>query len=110
VERHQESRLLTLQVVLLAFFGGFLIDVLASSVYDLLVSIESQLTAQVTVLRMGIVLTSIIVLIIIFWVLRKQLLRYKPPQPILSFLVTPEDTMPFLQESEFQSIEEYLKG
>jgi len=109
IERHQERRLLNLQVVLLAFIGGFLIDVLASSVYDLLVSINSQLTFKVIITPVSICFTSIIILVAVFLVLRRQFLQYKPSQPILGFRITPEDTKPFLEESVFHSIVEYLE-
>lgn len=106
IERHQERKLLTFQIVFLAFVGGFFLNVLASSVYDLLVSISSQQTFQVTILPSAI---SLICLAVIFLVLWRQLSRYKPPQPILALSIIPEDTMPFLQESEYQSIIEFLE-
>jgi hypothetical protein len=109
IERHQERKLLTWQIILLAFIGGFLLNVLASSVYDFLVSSTSALTFQQIILPTVISLASIGSLIVVFVVLWRQLLNYKPPQPVLSLSIAPEDTSPFLQEAEFRSITEYIE-
>jgi len=110
IEKHHERRLLTWQIVLLAFVGGFLLDVFASSVYDLFVSTNFQWTFQISIMSIEIGLISVISLIVIFVVLWRQLSQYKPPQPVLGLSITPEDIGPFLQESEFQSITQYLEN
>ena len=109
IKRHQETRLLTSQVILLAFVGAFLVNLLTSSVYDL-IFINSQLTVLRLDLVLGISLVSATLLVIIFVILMQQLSKYKPSQPILSLLVKPEDTMPFLEKSDFQGIKKYLES
>lgn len=108
IEKHQERKLLTSQVVLLVFIGAFLVNLLTSTTFDLVTS-----ASQMTIVRInwdiGISLASIAALIIVFLLLERQLSKYKPPQPFLSLSVKPEDTSDILGDEVFQAIKEYLE-
>lgn len=110
IERHQERRLATSQIVLLALIGGFFLDVLASAVYNMLFSTGSYFYFQTLELNLAISLISSGFLLVIFAVLWRQLSQSSPALPLLGLAVTLEDTKPFLQENQFQKIEEFLRG
>jgi hypothetical protein len=103
IEKYQERKLLTSQVILLVFVGAFLVNLLTSAVYDLLIAF------QWVYLDIGIGVGSIIALTIIFVLLRQQFSKYKPPQPVLGLLIKPEHTEAFLQASQFKGLMAYLE-
>jgi hypothetical protein len=107
IDKYQERKLLTIQVILLVFVGAFLVNLLSSTFYDLLIT--SDLALQRVYLNTGISVGSIIALIVIFVLLRQQLSKYEPSLPVLSFLIKPENTEAFLQDSQFKELMEYLE-
>lgn len=108
IDRHQERKLLTSQTIFVAFLGGFFLDLLASSVYNLLSSVGSSSTSSILTLPIAIALISTGALVAAFGILWRQLSQYRPALPMLGLAITPEDTKPFLHESQFQSIKDFL--
>ena len=106
IDKYQERKLLTFQVILLVFVGAFLVNLLSSSLYGLLIS---DLSLQRVCSDIGVTGVSIIALIAVFVILRHELTKYKPPEPILVLPIKPDNTEPFLQASEFKSMTEYLE-
>jgi hypothetical protein len=95
------------------FIGAFFVNLLSSTVYDLLILHTSQLSSQLSTQRydldVGTISFSIIAIAFSVFLVLRQLSKCKPPQPFLSFLIKPEDTEPFLQPKVFQAITERLE-
>jgi hypothetical protein len=106
IDKYQERKLLTVQVILLIFVGAFCVNILSATVFDLSIT---DLALQRVYLDIGVTGLSIIALIAIFVLLRQQLSKYKPPEPVLVLSIKPEDTEPFLRAAQFKSITEYLE-
>ncbi len=103
IDKYHERKLLWLQVILLVFFGAGLVNILTSAIYDLFV------TLQRLCLDVGVVTFSIVALVVVYFLLKRELSKYNPPKPFLSFRVNPEDTKDFLEDSVYEDMMEYLK-
>jgi hypothetical protein len=109
IERYQERAILTSQVILLTIIGAFLVNILTSSLYTILINIDLEHWTFTINLDVLITLISSSLLVVIFFGIRHQLSKYAPSQPVLRLFVQPEDIKNFVGESKFKKIIKYLE-
>jgi len=108
IERHQEKKMLTSQVILLTIIGAFLVNLLTSSIYSLLINVDLENFILAINLDVLITLISSSLLVVIFFEIRRQLSKYSPTQPLLNLVVKPEDIKEFVTERSYNKINKYL--
>ncbi len=107
IEKHQERKLFSLEIIALVLIGAFLVNLLSTSLFDLTLSgtyIENG-RAILDIILSSVSLISIIGVFIFF---KKQLLKYKPRTPVLTLIVKPEDIKPFIAKKRFELIMQFL--
>jgi len=108
IERHQEKKMLTSQVILPTIIGAFLVNLLTSSIYSLLINVDLENYILAINLDVLITLISSSLLVVIFFEIRRQLSKYSPTQPLLNLVVKPEDIKEFVTERSYNKINKYL--
>ncbi len=108
IEKYQERKLFNLEIVALILFGAFLVNVLSTSLFDLSISLTSSVGIDRLILDAVISAISLLSIIGIFLFFRKQLLKYQPQTPVMTLIVKPEDTKPFLLEERYNDMMQFL--
>lgn len=101
IMQRQERKLLTLQIILLVFLAGFLINFVSTSFYNFLFN-------PLNFLNNLLFLSSLFILACIFFYVRNYFLLYKPPVPTFVLSFKPEDLEHFIEKPKFKAIQKYL--
>jgi hypothetical protein len=109
IEKHQERKLFSLEIILLVLIGAFFVNLLSTTLYDLSLSLTAQASIEKLTLDSIMTVGSLLALMAIFFLFKRQLMKYLPQRPVLTLTVKPEDTKPFLNEERFNDITEFMK-
>jgi hypothetical protein len=109
IEKYQDRKLFSLEIISVVLIGAFLVNLLSTTLFDLSLSLTSQTSVEKLALDSILTVSSLLTLITIFFLFKKQLKKYLPQKPVLTLTVRPEDTKPFLNEERYNDIIEFLK-
>jgi hypothetical protein len=88
--------------------GAFLVNLLSSSIFDLLISLTSVVGMERLILGSVFTVGSLFSLIVVFFFFKRQLRKYQPQTPILTLIVKPDDIKPFLNKQRYGDIAKFL--
>jgi hypothetical protein len=108
IEKYQERKLFNLEIIALVIIGAFLVNALSTSLFDLAVSVTSQVGIERLIIDSMITVGSLLSLVAVFLFFRKQLKKYQPQKPVLTLVVKPDDIKPFLNADRFNDIEKFV--
>lgn len=94
IQKHQDRKLLNTQTIMLVFLGALFVNLLSSALFNL---------------NGSVIAISIIAIIIIFFIVNRELSAYEPSFPFLSFLLMPENAKDYLNENQFIQFIDYLE-
>lgn len=108
IEKYQERKLFNLEIISLVIIGAFLVNALSTCLFDLAVSVTSQVSIERLIIDSIITVGSLLGLVAVFLFFRSQIKKYQPQRPVLTLIVKPDDIKPFLNADRFNDIEKFL--
>ncbi|MCW3982988.1 MAG: hypothetical protein NWE96_03220 [Candidatus Bathyarchaeota archaeon] len=107
---HQERAFLNYQIILFVFVGAITVSILASAFFDFFQELwlANGLLTSKGVIDLVFIGLSAVISFTVYILFRRKMRVYIPSKPILTFLMTPKDTKPFVDDSRFSDIQNYL--
>lgn len=107
IEKYQERKLFNIEIIALVFLGALFVNLLSNSLYNLSTSFAIQVESKLTIDYIFTAI-SIVGITSVFFYFRKQLKKYLPQTPVLTFVVKPDDIKPFVTEQRYADIMKFM--
>ena len=108
VEKHQERKLFTIEIIALVLFGAFLVNLLSSALFDLFTLLISAIQISRLILDVSVSSLSVLSLLVTFILFKKELKKYDPKKPVLLLWIKLQDIKPFSKENYYKAMEDFL--